>query len=277
VRGDLQQLHLPEHARARLEVERKPRAIATRKLRDVLARAVATPAIRTIWVHGSYARGASTVGDVDLMIEVDDAREKGQAAWDNHQAYIRGRNPASDILRALGASGSSMIEAVISRNHDQTMGEPLPLDDWKKVSPAERERFAPASPPQLQLLGSGEVVETAMRAWCIAEATTSQQLTIGFWPSRRTGARHAFLARPGYRFLMSSHVAAEESIKRSLSGISDPERSMSRYMLSSRRRRTSCLLRLKLPFPGDSASDGASSIVEALRNAINLFERCSTP
>lgn len=162
MRKDLQQLQLPEAARARLEVERKPRAIATRKLRDVLARAVATPAIRTIWIHGSYARGASTVGDVDLMIEVDDAREQGHAAWDGYQAYIRGRNPDSDILNALGASGSSMIEAVISRNHDQAKGEPLPVDDWRKLPRGERERFAPASPPQLQLLGSGEVVETAM-------------------------------------------------------------------------------------------------------------------
>ncbi len=161
--NDPNHLRLPEAARARLEVDRKSRAIATRKLRDVLARAVDTPSIRTIWVHGSYARGAPTVGDIDLMIDIDDARDERQAAWDSYQAYIRGGNPDSEILKALGADGASMIEASVSRNHDEGLGEPLPVDEWELLPDAARRRFVAADPPQLQLRSTRQVVETTMR------------------------------------------------------------------------------------------------------------------
>jgi hypothetical protein len=161
--NDPNHLRLPEAARARLEVDRKSRAIATRKLRDVLARAVDTPSIRTIWVHGSYARGALTVGDIDLMIEVDDARDERQAAWDGYQAFIRGGNPDSEILKALGAGGASMIEASVSRNHAQGRGEPLAVEEWERLSEAARRSFVAAEPPQLQLRSTGEVVVTTMR------------------------------------------------------------------------------------------------------------------
>lgn len=154
---DLVELRLPQAAVSRLEVDRKPRAAATSKLRELLQRAVATPTIRTIWVYGSYARGASSVGDIDLLIEVDDPRDRAQAAWDGYEAHVRGRNPDNDILKSLGASGSSMVEASVSRNHDPALGEPLPVEDWNLLPPADRQHLAPATPPAVQHTGTGEL------------------------------------------------------------------------------------------------------------------------
>ncbi len=171
---DLTELRLPDAVTARLQVDRKPRSAATGKLRDLLRRAAATSAIRAVWVYGSYARGAGTVGDVDLAIAIDDPREASRAAFDGYRAYIRGANPDSDVLKALGASGNSIVEATVSRNHDSTLGEPLPVEDFERLPAAERQRFVPVVPPILQHAGTGELLDVSeMRLlYCRGDSVT---------------------------------------------------------------------------------------------------------
>lgn len=60
------------------------RAEAVRRIEGLLAR-VATgegrylPRVREVWVFGSYARGALEVGDVDLAVEFDQQRMRGDS------------------------------------------------------------------------------------------------------------------------------------------------------------------------------------------------------
>jgi hypothetical protein len=57
-------------------------------------------------VHGSYARGAPDVGDLDLFLLVDEERDPRQQALDS---YYRGTHPYAEIVRALGCGGSSIV------------------------------------------------------------------------------------------------------------------------------------------------------------------------
>ena len=110
-------------------------------------------------MYGSYARGAGSVGDIDLAIEVDDPQDPSRAALDGYQAYIRGGNPDSDVLKALSAGGNSIVQATVLRNHDPELGWPLPVEDLALLPAAERQRFAPAVPPVLQHAGTGEPLD----------------------------------------------------------------------------------------------------------------------
>jgi predicted nucleotidyltransferase len=64
---------------------RTPRRRAT-KLADVLKRLAAgeppLDRVRAAWVFGSWARGAATVGDIDLIVQVDEERDPRRQALD---------------------------------------------------------------------------------------------------------------------------------------------------------------------------------------------------
>jgi hypothetical protein len=106
---------------------------ATRKLRDLLNRAASgrgeAAAIRTISVGGSYARGAPSVGDIDLVIEVDDPRDERSAELNDFYARMRGLNPDGSLLRELRCSGSSMVSPVVVRKFGE-QPEPVPPERW---------------------------------------------------------------------------------------------------------------------------------------------------
>jgi predicted nucleotidyltransferase len=59
-----------------------------------------------MWVFGSFARGAPTVGDVDLLIKVDEVRDEQQFFSDTFWGRKR---PFADHVRALGAGGASFM------------------------------------------------------------------------------------------------------------------------------------------------------------------------
>lgn len=88
---------LPAEAREIVARAGIGRTQATRKLRDVLARAATGGAevatIRTISVIGSYARGAPSVGDIDLVVDIDDPRDERTAQLNDLYARFRGENP----------------------------------------------------------------------------------------------------------------------------------------------------------------------------------------
>jgi predicted nucleotidyltransferase len=132
------------------------RGRATRKLRDVLARAVAgdgaTASIRTISVLGSYARGAERLGDVDLTIEVDDPREQRQAEFDDYMDMVQGKRPHGPLLRELRCSGSSIVSAVVVRRYDQAL-EPAAPERWR---PELAESHQLAEPPMMAHIATGQ-------------------------------------------------------------------------------------------------------------------------
>jgi predicted nucleotidyltransferase len=100
----------PADVAAFIAKRRVPRARAVRKLEDVVARVAAGQPplddIREMWVFGSFARGAATVGDVDLLIKVDEARDEQQFFSDTFWGRQR---PFADHVRALGAGGASFM------------------------------------------------------------------------------------------------------------------------------------------------------------------------
>ena len=110
---------------------RTPRRRATRKLTDVLGRlAVGDPPldrVRAAWVFGSWARGAATVGDIDLIVEVDEARDPGRQALD---AYYRRAHPYAEIVAAMGCGGSSMVAITVQPVFEP---DPQPVSPWRLV------------------------------------------------------------------------------------------------------------------------------------------------
>lgn len=130
--GDLPTL--PAEAMEIVARDEIARSRATRKLRDVLRRACSgkgtTPSIRTISVLGSYARGATSVGDIDITIDLDDPRDERQAALDDYYAFVRGRNPHADLFRELRCSGASMVNAVVVQRFGDHP-EPVPPERWR--------------------------------------------------------------------------------------------------------------------------------------------------
>jgi predicted nucleotidyltransferase len=84
--------------------------VATRKLADVVQRAATgrppVNLLREIWAFGSFARGARTVGDIDLYVLVDEERSPQRYALDTY--YSRAR-PFSEQIKALGCGGSSHV------------------------------------------------------------------------------------------------------------------------------------------------------------------------
>jgi hypothetical protein len=89
---------------------RTPRARATRKIESVSRRLIAAqPPLdraRSLWVCGSYARGAPNVGDVDLLLDIDEPREPGQQAI---EAFYRRAHPYAEVVKALGCGGGSIV------------------------------------------------------------------------------------------------------------------------------------------------------------------------
>jgi len=110
VSPDPQRPETPPDVAAFIAKRRTPRARAVRKLEDVLARVAAGQPplddIREMWVFGSFARGAPTVGDVDLLIKVDEARNEQQFFSD---AFWGRKRPFADHIRAMGAGGASFM------------------------------------------------------------------------------------------------------------------------------------------------------------------------
>jgi hypothetical protein len=139
---------LPAEAMKIVTRDQIDRGRATRKLRDVLARAASgtgeTASIRTISVMGSYARGALRVGDIDLTIEVDDPRDERNARLDDFYRLIRGRNPDRPVLRELRCSGSSIVSAVLVRRFGE-QPEPVPPEQWRDDLGPDYELAAPPS------------------------------------------------------------------------------------------------------------------------------------
>lgn len=89
---------------------RTPRARARRKLEAVVQRLIDARApadrARDLWVHGSYARGAPDVGDLDLFLRIDETRDRGRQALDS---YYRRGHPYAEIVKALGCGGASIV------------------------------------------------------------------------------------------------------------------------------------------------------------------------
>lgn len=106
-----------------LQRRRTPRRRATKKILDVLERLVVGEGpldqIRTVWVMGSYARGAPDVGDVDLVLEIDEPRSVAQQGLDS---YYRRAHPYAEVVRALGCGAGSFVNVevlpVFSEGHD---------------------------------------------------------------------------------------------------------------------------------------------------------------
>jgi hypothetical protein len=90
--------------------KRTARKRATRKLEGVAERLIAAqPPLdraRDLWVHGSYARGAPDVGDIDLLLRVDEHKRSSQQALD---AFYRRAHPYAEIVKALGCGGGSIV------------------------------------------------------------------------------------------------------------------------------------------------------------------------
>jgi hypothetical protein len=93
-----------------MAAKRTPRNRATRKIESVAQRLIAAqPPLdraRSLWVCGSYARGAPDVGDVDLLLDIDEPREPGQQAI---EAFYRRAHPYAEVVKALGCGGGSMV------------------------------------------------------------------------------------------------------------------------------------------------------------------------
>lgn len=140
---------IPKEIEALVERARIPRSRATDKLRNVLKLAAEgrdpLSIVRTISVLGSYARGAPSVGDIDLVFEVDDPRDPRRAGLEDYYAGLSGRNPYGALLRALRCSGTSMVSAVIVQRHREE-AVPVAPEKW---TPDMGEGFELASPPEL--------------------------------------------------------------------------------------------------------------------------------
>jgi predicted nucleotidyltransferase len=147
---------LPPEAEALVERRLVDRRRATKKLRDVLARAVAgrgqTASIRTISVLGSYARGAEQLGDIDLTIEVDDPRSEQQARFDDYMDMVRGRRPDGPLLRELACSGSSIVSAIVVPRYGEAL-EPAPPEGWRPELASSHQL---AEPPPMAHVATGQ-------------------------------------------------------------------------------------------------------------------------
>lgn len=93
-----------------LQQRRVPRKRARKKILDVLGRLVAgeqpLDRIRSAWVMGSYARGAPDVGDVDLVLEIDEPRSPGQQGL---ESFYRRAHPYAEVVAALGCGAGSYV------------------------------------------------------------------------------------------------------------------------------------------------------------------------
>jgi hypothetical protein len=151
-----------------------PRPRATRKLEEVVSRLIAAqPPVdraRDLWVHGSYARGAPDVGDLDLFLAVDEERDPRQQALDS---YYGGAHPYAEIVGALGCGGSSIVNLVVQPVFGPA---PEPISPDRAQVGVPRGHEVPVQPrfhlrpvrPQPRLVWvRGDSIEEA-RAWLAA-------------------------------------------------------------------------------------------------------------
>jgi hypothetical protein len=133
-----------------LKSRRTPRKRATQKLEDVLRRlADGDPPldrVRNAWVLGSYARGAPDVGDVDLLLEIDEARSRQEQGL---QSYYRRAHPYAEVVSALGCGSGSIVNVDVQPVFLE--GEPMSADPVPE----------PEQPPMLAHAVTGQPFEPA--------------------------------------------------------------------------------------------------------------------
>ena len=76
--------------------DRLPREQITTMLLRVVKRAEADPLIRAVHVFGSYARGAMTCGDLDLLVETNKTLPRRPLS-----EWMRKRDPTEAAVRKL--------------------------------------------------------------------------------------------------------------------------------------------------------------------------------
>jgi hypothetical protein len=81
--------------------------------------------VRAAWVFGSWARGAATVGDIDLIVQVDEERDPRSQALD---AYYRRAHPYAEIVAAMGCGGSSVVTVDVE---PVFAPRPQPVSPWR--------------------------------------------------------------------------------------------------------------------------------------------------
>jgi hypothetical protein len=146
----------PPDVAAFIAKSRIPRARAAKKVQDVLRRAAAggpdLDPIREIWAFGSFARGAATVGDVDLYILVDESSdERGYA----YRMFLERRRPFAAQAKALGCSGASIVDLQAYPVFDAP-GEPASPERLATLDEAASAGVVPASAPVLTHVVTGE-------------------------------------------------------------------------------------------------------------------------
>src|SRR5579884_53791 len=104
---------------------------ATRKLTDVLKRLTngnpPLDRVRAAWIFGSYARGALDIGDIDLIVAIDEPRSPQQQAL---QSFYRRAHPYAEIVSALGCGGNSYVNVHVEPVFEP---EPQPISPWRKA------------------------------------------------------------------------------------------------------------------------------------------------
>jgi hypothetical protein len=178
-----------------IEARATPRSRATRKLEEVVGRLIAgQPPIdraRDLWVHGSYARGAPDVGDLDLLLAVDEERDPGQQALDS---YYRGAHPYAEIVRALGCGGSSIVNLDV-----QPVSLPRRCRS-RRTGPRPAFHRATRYPrSRAYVTWSPAICSTPGPDWYGSAATASTTFADGWQPSQRIRARGGLSAPPPFR------------------------------------------------------------------------------
>jgi hypothetical protein len=139
-----------------MAAKRTPRKRATQKLEAVAQRLIdADPPAdrgRDLWVSGSYARGAPDVGDIALLLRVDEPKTRQNQALD---AYYRRAHPYAQIVKALGCGGGSVVNLDVV-----PVFEPAP----QPIAPERAGRRAPKGfqvpeQPQLAHIITGDLFD----------------------------------------------------------------------------------------------------------------------
>lgn len=155
-------LPTPPEISAYVKTRRRPRARATKKLRSVLSKLVdgnpPLDRVRSAWVHGSYARGAPDVEDVDLVLRIDEPRERAKQLLD---AFYRRAHPYAEVVAAIGCGGSSFVRVDVHPHYLEGQ------EPQRVVREAERPELAhavtgkPFDPQPILLWQRGEGREEA--------------------------------------------------------------------------------------------------------------------
>ena len=179
-----------------LAMARTPRARATRKLADVLRRLAAgeppLDRVRSAWVFGSWARGAPTVGDIDLIVQIDEDREPGQQAPD---AYYRRAHPYAEIVAAIGCGRSSIVTVDVQPIFEP---DPQPVSPWRLARlTAAREPADGLSVPTLSRWDASSRATDSVHSpnWCGFAVTAPRTSPPNWTASRKSPTRVAMSAQ----------------------------------------------------------------------------------